>query len=149
MKADHTLLMKAAELGILRSIPDFLGEPIKPGRLRGRFMEIEFIVDSELKKMYAKDPNLYVDNVQEMTAYLEKFGKIMNADNLAKEDIHVASVVCFCLSFLEDTKTNYTPKLIEYLKDVLDYYERAENMVFSDFMKGRNFHEEWEKINNG
>lgn len=146
MKASHELLMKLAELGILRSMPDFLGEPLKPGRLRGRFMEIEFIVDNELKRIFADDPNVYKDNILSITAYLEKFSKIMNADNLAKEDIHVASVVCFCMSFLDTTKTKYPEKLYEYLKDIIDYYERADKIKHSDFMKGRTFHEEWELV---
>ncbi len=149
MKADHNMLMKLAELGILRSMPDFLGEPLKPGRLRARFMEIEFIVDNELKRVFANDPNIYKDNLSEITAYLEKFGKIMNVDNLEKADIHVASVVCFCMSFLETTKTKYPKKLYEYLKDIIDYYERADNIKHSDFMSGRTFHKEWERINNG
>jgi len=149
MKADHELLMKLAELGIMKSMPDFLGEPLKPGRLRGRFMEIEFFVDSTLQKIFANDPNIFVDNKQEMTIYLEKFGKILNTDDIAKEDIHIASVVCFCMSFLEDTKSVYSPKLLIYLQDILDYYERKDNMKYGDFMKGRTFHEEWEKLNNG
>lgn len=149
MKADHELLVKLAELGILRSMPDFLEKPLKPGRLRARFMEVGFIVDNELKKVFANDQDVYTDNLEEITVYLEKFGKIMNVKDLAKADIHVASVVCFCLNFLEDTKTIYPSKLYEYLKDIIDYYERVDNIKHSDFMNGKLFHEEWEKINNG
>lgn len=149
MKADNDLLMQLAELGILRSMPDFLAEPLKPGRLRTRFMEIGFIVDDKLKQIFKTDKDIYIDNIQEITAYLEKFGKIMNPDDIAKKDIHVASVVCFCMSFLETTKSVYPPKLYEYLKDIIDYYERANNIVYGDFLKGSTFYKEWEKINNG
>ncbi len=149
MKANHELLMKAAELGILRSMPDFLEEPLKPGRLKRRFLEVGMIVDVELRNMFNKYPNFYKDNLQEITVYLEKFGKIMNVDNLNKEDIHVASIVCFCLNFLEETETKYPDKLFTYLKDILYYYENGNNIKYSDFMKGRKFHKEWEEINNG
>ena len=149
MKANHDLLIKLAELGILRSMPDFLEEPLKPGRLRARFMEISFIVDNELKNVFINDPDVYKDNLLEIAAYLEKFGKIMNVGNLEKKDIHVASVVCFCMSFLEDTKTKYPEKLSEYLKDIIDYYDRVDNIKHDDFVSGRSFHEKWEKLNNG
>lgn len=148
MKANHNLLMQLAELGILRSIPDFLAEPLKPGRLRARFMEIEFIVDSKLKQVNKSYPDIFIDNVKEITAYLDKFGKILNPENIDKEDLHVASVVCFCMSFLENTKSVYSPKLYKYLQDIIDYYERANNIKYSDFMEGRKFHEEWEAVNN-
>jgi len=149
LKADHNLLIKLAELGILRSMPDFLGEPLKPGRLRGRFVEVAFFVDQELKSIGANDPEIYKDNTEEIKAYLDKFGKIMNVGHLDKEDIHVASVVCFCMGFLEKTKTKYPAKLYGYLKDIIDYYERADKIKYSDFMNGRSFHKEWEKITNG
>jgi hypothetical protein len=84
MKADHALLMKLAELGIMRSMPDFLGEPLKPGRLRARFMEVEFIVDCELRQLKKDDPKVFTDNLQDITAYLGSFGKIMNVDDLDK-----------------------------------------------------------------
>ncbi len=149
MKATHSTLVTLAELGILRSMPSFLAEPLKPGRLRSRFMEVEFIVDQELKNIYANNPDIYIDNKQEITVYLEKFGKILNVANLEKEDIHVASVVCFCLCFLENTQTKYPEKLYTYLQDIVSYYERADNIQYGDFLKGKNFHEEWERINNG
>jgi len=150
MKADHETLMKASELGIMRSLGDFLAVPLKPGRLKRRFMEVEMIVDRELKKMYAQNQNLYTDNLQEMTIYLEKFGRIMGFGDVKKKtDIHIASVVSFCLCFLENTKSNYPDKLYEYLNDILDYYQRADNMEFKDFTLGVNFHDEWDKLNNG
>jgi len=128
---------------------DFLADPLKPGRLKRRFMEVAIIVDWSLKQLYVDDPNFFSDNKDEVTIYLEKFGKIMNIDAETKTDIHVGSVVAFCLCFLEDTKTVYPEKLYTYLKDILDYYERGENIKFSDFWVGRNFYEEWEKLNNG
>ena len=151
MKASHELLMKVAELGIMRSMEDFLTEQLKPGRLKRRFMEVSIIVDGELRNLYKNDPHFFSDNKEECTVYLEKFGRIMGMGVKAekKDDIHVASVVAFCLCFLEETKTKYTPKLCEYLKDILEYYERGENINYSDFWKGRKFYEEWEKLNNG
>lgn len=149
MKASHELLMKAAELGILRSMEDFLGEPLKPGRLKRRFMEIAIIVDGSLRQLYTNDPNFFVDNREEVTVYLEKFGKIAGITEEKKEDVHVGAIVAFCLCFLEDTKTAHPEKLYTYLKDILDYYERKENIKFSDFWVGRKFYDEWENLNNG
>ena len=150
MKANHELLIKAAELGILRSMPDFLEVKPGPGRLRRRFEEVGMIVDAELRKIYANDPNFYSDNVKEMGVYLEKFGIIIGFGDVKKKtDIHIASIVSFCLCFLEETKSNYPEKLYRYLNDILDYYQRADNMEFQDFTMGVNFNDEWEKISNG
>jgi len=147
MKADHKTLMKAAELGIMRSLPDFLAVKPKMGRLRRRFEEVGMIVDFELKKMYSQNNHLFTDNKDEMAVYLEKFGKIMGFGNVKKKtDIHVASIISFCLCFLENTQSNYPAKLSVYLQDMLDYYERADNMKYSDFTVGVNFNAEWEKL---
>lgn len=148
MKADTQLLMKAAELGILSSIESFLKEPLKPGRLKRRFMEINMIVTGELRNMYKKDPNFYTDNKMELADYLGRFGKISTwgAD---KANIHVASVISFCLAFLEVSESKYTPKLIEYLSDVMEYYERVDNLKYSDMWNGRQFNEKWEALKNG
>ncbi|MCP4374053.1 MAG: hypothetical protein GY797_39000 [Deltaproteobacteria bacterium] len=150
MKANHELLVKAAELGILRSMPDFLEVKPGPGRLRRRYEEVGMIVDQELKKIYVGDPNFYSDNKAEMAVYLEKFGMIIGfGDVKSNVDIHIASIVSFCLCFLEETKSKYPKKLYEYLNDILDYYQRADKMEFKDFTMGVNFNDEWEKLNNG
>lgn len=147
MKVSHETLVKLAELGIMRSIPDFLEEPLKPGRLKRLFGDIIFIVDQELAKIYKFNGNIFEDNISEITKYVNRFGDILHKGGLQKEDIHVASVVCFCLSFLKDSKSKYPDELNKYLVDVVDYYERVDNASYIDFMKGRNFYEEWEMIN--
>jgi hypothetical protein len=148
MKADHGTLMKAAELGILRSMPDFLEEPLSPGRLKRRFMEVGMLVDFELRKIYKTNPNFFIDNKEECSVYLEKFGLIMGNNAQESSEIHIASVVGFCLMFLENSKSIYPAKLYVFLADILDYYERADNMDYSDLWKGRNFYEEWEELKN-
>jgi len=39
--------------------------------------------------------------------------------------------------------------LYENLNDILDYYQRADNMEYKDFTIGVNFSIEWEKLNHG
>jgi len=150
LKAEHELLIKASELGIMRSLPDFLEVKPKIGRLRTRFEMVGMIVDQELKKVYADNPMFFTDNQKELGVYLEKFGIIMGFGDVKKKtDIHIASVVSFCLCFLENTKSNYPKKLYENLNDILDYYQRADNMEYKDFTIGVNFSIEWEKLNHG
>jgi len=92
----------------------------------------------------------FTDNQKELGVYLEKFGIIMGFGDVKKKtDIHIASVVSFCLCFLENTKSNYPKKLYENLNDILDYYQRADNMEYKDFTIGVNFSIEWEKLNHG
>jgi len=143
MKADGLTLKKAAELGILRSMPDFLQESLKPGRLKRRFMEIGLIVDGELRKIYRHNPNFFTDNRSELAIYLERFGKVTEWGQ-DKSGIHIASVVAFCLAFLEVSKSNFNPKLIGHLTDILDYYERVNNLKYSDLWAGKVFNEKWE-----
>ena len=107
MKASHETLIKASELGILRSIPDFLAGPLKPGRLAKRFMEIGVLVDAELRKIYKIDPNFFNDNKEECTVYLDKFSEIMGVSKANRKEIHAGSVVAFCLMFLEESKSKY------------------------------------------
>ena len=147
MKADDITLKKAAELGILRSMPDFLQEQLKPGRLKRRFMEIGIIIDGELRKIYNYNPTFFTDNKQELTVYLERFGKVTEWGD-EKKNVHIASVVAFCLAFLEVSKSNFNPKLIELLTDILDYYERADKLKYSDLWDGAIFSDKWEATKN-
>jgi len=146
MKASHELLIKASELGILRSLPEFLAVPLQIGRLRRRFEEVGMMVDVELRKIFKQDPDFFSDNKEECGVYLEKFGMIMGTDAEKKVDIHVASLVAFCLIFLEESKSKYPDKLYTYLQDILNYYERNDNVKYSDFQKGVSFSDEWELL---
>jgi len=146
MKARKAEIIKASELGILRSMPDFLAEPLKPGRLKRKFMEVALIVDGELRKIYQKNPSFFSDNKKELSLHLTKFGKITEWGN-NKDGIHITSVVSFCLAFLEVSGSTYSPKLFEHLTDILDYYERAGNLHHEDLWTGQMINEKWEEIN--
>lgn len=149
MKASHSQLMKLAELGILKSLQSFLDKSLKPGKLRTKLQDIDFFVTNQLNGIFARDNNVFIQNKAEIAAYLQKFNFIMSGNTLKKENIHIVSVTLFCISFLEETKTIYPKKLILSLKDVVDYYLRQDDSIYVDFMIGRNFNEEWEKLSNG
>jgi len=148
LKASHNTLVTLSELGILKSLQSFLKEPLKPGRLRTKLQNIDFFVTNQLNGMFARDNNIFIQNKKEIEIYLKKFNQIMSKDNQKKEDIHISSIVLFCISFLEETKTIYPKELILNLKNVVDYYLRQDNSIYVDFMIGRNFQEEWQKLNN-
>ena len=139
--------MKLAELGILKSLQEFLNEPLKPGKLRTKLQDIDFFVTNQLNHMYAKDNNIFIQNKLEIAECLKKFNFIMSKNNQKIEDIHIVSVARFCIEFLEETKTVYPKELIRSLKDVVDYYLRQDDSIYVDFMIGRNFNQEWEKLN--
>lgn len=143
MKATTKQIRYVTELGILKTIPDFLVEPLKPGRLRNAFMEVEYLVDKELKKIYQKDPNFFPDNKNAIAYYLEEFGQ--KAKWIGNET-HVASVVSFCLAFLETSEYNYPDKLFESLNKIIDYYERAGYINTDDLINAEGFQNVWETI---
>jgi hypothetical protein len=147
MKASHSQLVKLAELGILKSLQSFLTEPLKPGRLRTKLQDIDFFVTNQLNLMYAKDPNIFIQNKKEIAAYLEKFNNIMHGNKLGKKErYHITTIVHFCLSFLKETKTIYPKELTQNLESIIDYYSRT-GFVDVDLMVNRNFNEEWSKLN--
>lgn len=143
MKAPKEDIIKAAEMGILRTLENFLAEPLKPGRLKKRFLFIRMIVDAELAKLFKKDKNFYVDNKEEITTYLNL---LSDAVHWEKNETHIGSVISFCLSFLERSETKYPSELYQYLNDIIDYYERAGNLIFKDMFNGAEFDEHWKKI---
>ena len=146
MISDKATIIKAAELGILRTIPSFLGVPLKPGRLRLRFLDIELIVDQELTKIRSQNEFFFTDNRKELLIQLEKFGGILNAFSMDSKSTHVGSIIAFCLAFLEHSTTVYSDRLYKSLREILDYYERNGNVVFSELWTGDKFHEEWRKV---
>jgi hypothetical protein len=143
MKADKALIIRAAELGILRSMESFLVKPLKPGRLKTRFEFIKMIVDSELSIIRTHDKYFFVDNKKDITIYLQT---LSDALNWIDGETHIGSVVSFCLTFLERSKSVYDKKLNEYLFDILDYYERKDNITYKDIYNGREFDNNWKII---
>lgn len=143
MKATNKQIKFVTELGILKTIPDFLVEPLKPGRLRKAFMEIDYLIGVELRKIYQKDPNFFPDNKSAIAYYLHEFGKKANwIDN----ETHVASVVSFCLAFLETSEYKYSEKLFENLNKIVDYYERAGFISYKDLTNAEDFENIWKNI---
>ncbi len=143
MKANKSLIIKTAELGILRSMESFLVKPLKPGRLKTRFEFIKMIVDSELRAIRKQDENFFVDNKEEITIYLQTLSDALNWVN---GETHIGTVISFCLAFLERSKSIYDKKLNEYLFDILDYYERQDNITYRDIYNGEEFDKSWKII---
>jgi len=132
-----------AEIGILKTIPDFLKEPPKEGRLKRIFTEIDFILNKILQKKVRKNPNYYKDNVKGLAYYLDKFG---HEAKWIGEETHVASVISFCLVFLEQSQEKYPEKLFTLLNELIDYYERVGHIKFEDFKIAEDFAEVWQNI---
>lgn len=146
MKASKADIIRAAELGILRSMPDFLVDSLKPGKLKRLFMQVGLIVDGELHQIYRNNNDFFTDNKQELSVQLERFGSASEWGN-NKDGIHISSVVSFCLAFLEVSESLYTSKLVELLTDILDYYERAGNLNYEDMWTGQKLNDRWNEIN--
>jgi len=146
LKASKADIIRAAELGILRSMPDFLVDSLKPGKLKRLFMQVGLIVDGELHQIYRNNNDFFTDNKQELSVQLERFGSASEWGN-NKDGIHISSVVSFCLAFLEVSESLYTSKLVELLTDILDYYERAGNLNYEDMWTGQKLNDRWNEIN--
>lgn len=143
MKISNEEIKHIAELGILKTIPDFLVEPLKPGRLKSAFLEVEYLVNKELQFFYFGNPNVYEDNKEAITYYLDAFGK---AANWIGEETHVGAVVSFCLAFLETSHYNYPGELFDSLNKIVDYFERAGHIATEDFINAEGFQNVWETI---
>lgn len=143
MRANKDLIIKAAELGILRSLESFLLEPLKPGRLKTRFEFVKMIVDGELAYIKKYDEDFFIDNKNVIGTYLQT---LADALHWKGGKTHIGTAVSFCLTFLDRSKSVYDKKLKEYLCDILEYYERADNLNYRDLYKGREFDEHWKLI---
>jgi len=143
MNSNKEIIIKAAELGILRSMESFLVEPLKPGRLKTRFLFIRMIVDEELIHIRKQDKNFFISNKREITIYLQT---LSDALHWVDGKTHIGTVVSFCLSFLDRSKSVYDKKLTEYLFDILDYYERADEVTYRDIYNGKEFDVNWKII---
>ena len=143
MRASNQEIKFVAELGILKTIPDFLTQPLKPGRLRAAFVEVEHYVDMELTKIYSRNKTFFQDNKKAITYYLDEFGK--KAKWIGNET-HVGSVISFCLAFLETSQYKYPDKLFESLNKIIAYYERAGYINTDDLVNAENFQNVWTTI---
>ena len=143
MKANKALIIKSAELGILRTLEEFLVEPLKPGRLKARFEFVKMIVDGELSRIYKNDNHFFGDNKDEIKMYLMT---LSDALHWIEGETHIGSVVSFCLSFLDRSPSVYNTKLIKYLTDIMEYYERQNNITYRDIYNGKEFDAHWKLI---
>ncbi len=143
MKVSIEEIKHIAELGVLKTIPNFLTEPLKVGRLKGIFLEIEIIINTEIIKISKRNPHFYRDNKEAITYYLNEFGK--KAKWIGNET-HVASVISFCLVCLETSKFKYPNKLFALLNKATDYYERVGNIEHKDLYNAEDFVNIWETI---
>ena len=143
MIADKALIIKAAELGLLRSIESFLLVPLKPGKLKTRFVFVQLIVDAELRKIREHDQYFFPHNKAEITVYLNT---LSDALYWKGGETHIGTVIAFCLAFLERSKTVYDKKLTVYLTEMLDYYERADEVTYKDIFNGEEFDRNWKMI---
>ncbi len=143
MKSSKALIIKTAELGILRSMESFLVEPLKPGRLKARFEFVKMIVDTELRAIKEQDKDFFVDNKKEITVYLQT---LSDALHWIDGETHIGSVVSFCLSFLKRSNSVYDKKLNVYLLDILEYYERVNEVTYREIYDGKEFDANWKVI---
>jgi len=143
MIANKELIIKAAELGILRSMEGFLQEPLKPGRVKARFEMIRMFVDMHLKEVYEQCPDFYRDNKEDITTYLN-----LLSDSIPwiKGETHIVSVISFCCAFLERSKTKFNPKMYVHLNEIMGYYERAGNVSYKDIYNGSEYDKHWQRI---
>ena len=122
---DKKLVIRAAELGILRSLPSMLDRRLKPGRLRGRFDEVRSVVDGQLAQIKKYYPNFFEKHKPNVTKYLAILGDITG---WKEQPTDIAEVVSFCVAILERSGTRHPEILLKSLNDILDYYERGENV---------------------
>jgi len=141
--ANKALIIRAAELGILRSLESFLLVPLKPGRLKTRFEFVKMIVDGELAIIKRRNKHFFEDNKEEIKLWLDT---LSDALHWHEGETHIGTAVSFCLAFLERSKSTYDKKLFEYLTDILDYYERQDNLTYKDIYNGKEFDLNWQII---
>jgi hypothetical protein len=118
---DLKLVIRAAELGVLKSLPDMLDRRLKPGRLRSRFDEVRAIVQGQLVHIKKYYPNFFEKHKTSVTQYLAMLGDITGWE---EKPTDIAEVVSFCVAILERSGTRHPEVLLKSLNDILDYYER-------------------------
>ena len=96
-----------------------------------------------MRTIRKQDENFFVDNKEEITIYLQTLSDALNWVN---GKTHIGTVISFCLAFLERSKSVYDKKLNEYLFDILDYYERVNEVTYKDIYDGKEFDENWKLI---
>lgn len=143
MKVEKALIIRTAELGIIRSMESFLEEPLKPGRLKTRFEFVKMIIDRELRIIRDNTPLFFVDNRTEIEVYLNT---LSDAIHWVGGETHIGAVVSFCLEFLKRSVSIYDPKLEQYLNEILDYYERVNESTYRELYAGKEMDKNWKII---
>jgi len=139
-KERTNLIIKTAELGVLRSLPDMLDKNLKPGRLRSRYVEISMIVDEQLKeiyKFYNCSSTFFRDNKEFIAEYLDMLGDITGWQ---QKPTDIAEVVAFCVAMVERApKNRYPDALLKNLVEILEYYERGDGVSYVNLYNGDKF----------
>jgi hypothetical protein len=146
-KERKNLIIKMAELGVLRSLPDMLDKNLKPGRLRSRYVEVSLIVDEQLKgiyEFYNYSSAFFKDNRELIAEYLNMLGDITG---WKQKPTDIAEVVAFCVAMVERApKNRYPDALLKNLTEVLEYYERGDGVSYANLYNGDKFESKWNRL---
>jgi len=131
-----------AELALIRALPDAIIPQTKPGRLKGKCINLIKVVDKEFSKV----PLLNDDEYEEIKQKMIAFGKQTGWEGQQR---HIVTLTSFLLTMIEESKFKYHAKITDNLNDIFDYFERAKDAKPLCFLAGDIANMKWKKIVNG
>jgi len=137
MKYDNVEL--TAELAFIKAVYLFSEKKLKEGRLKNRFEKL------------AKEVDRLLDNKPKLGKY-DKYVAEKRVELFSKKvgwigkQRHIVSIISFCLALIDESDFNYSkhaPKIIQYLNDIYQYFERGKDAKLLCCLSGSIAHEKW------
>ena len=135
------LMKMTAELALIRALPDFVCDDLKPGRLKGLYKKLVKAVNKE----WDRYPKLSLNEEIAVNKNLIEFGVLTGWQGKKRHHITYVSFI----AFFADRHTLINP----IINDIVDYFERGNNLKQVCCRAGLTAFEKWEKLwkeeNNG
>lgn len=132
-------IIRVTELALIRSLPEFINDKIKGGRLKNKCSELINAVDMDLRK------TPYVTHAE-----MEKARGLM--DRWAKEtgwyekQKHITTLVSFLLAMIEDSPFTFNDQIVKSLNEIFDYFERNKDVKTICMFAGGLANQKWRAI---
>ncbi len=107
-----------AELTLIWSTPILLKGKLKPGRLKSLFEKLQAETARDLHRIVGVTSAMQVETANT----LEKF---MYATGWYNKSKHIMTFLSFLLAMIENSESEFNPKITDTLNKIVEYFEAA------------------------
>jgi len=126
------------ELALIQSILSCTMGKLEGGRLKNQYAKLEKETATQLRRL----PKVSTADIKKAEKVLGEFGRLTGWE---RKERHIATLVSFVLEIIEKSEFSYSPKTVDALVNIHDYYDRVGDVMPICHRAGEIAWEKWQK----